>query len=184
MSEPGSLWSRQDGRRQQDEHRHETIKAIRRGDTAWALRNIAGPDAAIDYLQAMQGAATASEPGDGQGEPGELRWPHRVVTTIEQLLANVASTPAAIALRVTRIDGDGDAVVEAQTDWVGGPPAVAIALGAGLTATDRQVPCPCDADRRDRHRHRDTAASCRGGRRYRPAGGRMNAISPRRIRAT
>ncbi len=129
MSEPGSLWSRQDGRRQQDEHRHETMRAIRRGDTAWALRNIAGPDAAIDYLQAMQGAATASEPGDDPDEPGELRWPYRVVTTIDQLLANVASTPAAIALRVARIDGDGDAVVEAQTDWVGGTPAVAIALG-------------------------------------------------------
>ena len=132
MSEPGGLWRRQDGLRRQDEHRHETMKAIWSGDTAWALRYIAGPDAAIDHLQATSDAGTTWEPDDTSSELGEPQFPHRFVTTIDELLGNVASTPSAIALRATRIDTDGDAVVEAQGDWVAGPPVVAGLLG--LTA--------------------------------------------------
>src|SRR5688500_11018896 len=52
MTEPGALWRWHDRVRRQDEQRHETMKAIRRDDPAWALRHIAGPDAALDYLQA------------------------------------------------------------------------------------------------------------------------------------
>lgn len=116
-------------RRLQDEHRHETMKAIRTDDPVWALRLIAGPGAAIDYVQATHGVGATSEPDDTDSERGELRFPHRLVTTIDQLLTNVASTPDALALRATRIDRDGDAVVEALPDWVGGPPAVAQVLG-------------------------------------------------------
>ena len=129
MSEPGDLWRRQDDLRQQDEQRHQTMRAIRRGDTAWALRHIAGPDAAIDYLQATQEAGTVWEPDGPDRESCEWQFPHRFVTTLDQLLANVASTPTTIALRAVGIDKDGDAVVEAQPDWVAGPPAVAGLLG-------------------------------------------------------
>jgi len=129
MSEPGDLGRRQDELLRQDEHRHRTMKAIRQGDTAWALRHIAGPGAAIDYLQVMQGGGTPWEPDDTPGEPGEPRVVHKFVATIDELLANVASTPAAVALRVTGIDKDGDAVVDVQPDWVAGPPAVAAVLG-------------------------------------------------------
>ena len=123
MSEPGD-------RRLQDEHRHETMKAIRRGDTAWALRYIAGPGAAIEYLRTTQGAGTTSEAdATTRSEPGELRFPYKSVTTIDQLLANVSLTPTADVLRVTGIDRDGDAVVEALTEWVAGPPVVAGVLG-------------------------------------------------------
>ncbi len=126
MSESGDLWSRQDGLRRQDEHRHETMKAIWTGDTPWALRHIAGPGAAIDHLQATSDTGTTWEPDDTYSEP---RFPHRFVTTIDELLDNVASMPSAVALRATRIDTDGDAVVEAQGDWVAGPPLVAGVLG-------------------------------------------------------
>ena len=129
MTEPGHLSRRQDRLRQQDEHRHDTMKAIRDGDTMWALRHIVGSDAAIEHSQAMVGAGPSWESADTYSEPGEPRFPHRFVTTMDQLLANVASTPGAASLRAVRIDNDGDAVVEAQTDWVAGPPAVAGLLG-------------------------------------------------------
>ena len=129
MTEPGALWRWHDMVRQQDEHRHETIKAIRRDDPTSALWHIAGPGAVIDYMQATHGAGTTSEPDGASSEPDELQFPHRVVTTIDELLANVSATPAAVALRVTGIDHVGDAVVEAVTDWVGGPTVVATFLG-------------------------------------------------------
>ena len=50
MSEPGDLWRRQDELRREQEDRHETMKAIGRGDTAWALRHI------------TTGARTVAEP--------------------------------------------------------------------------------------------------------------------------
>jgi hypothetical protein len=129
MGESGDVWRRQDGLRQKDEHRHETMKAIRTGDTAWALRHIAGPGAAIDHLQATSGAGTTWEPDDTSRGAREPQFPHRSVTTTDELLGNVAATPSAIALRATRIDNDGDLVVEAQSDWVAGPPVVASVLG-------------------------------------------------------
>jgi hypothetical protein len=129
MSEPGDFWRRQDDRRLHDEHRHQTMRAIRDGDTAWALRHIAGPDAAIDYLQATQEVGTTWEADEPDHESCEWQFPHRFVTTLDQLLANVASTPTIIALRAVGIDQDGDAVVEAQPDWVAGPPVVAGLLG-------------------------------------------------------
>jgi len=128
MSEPGDVSRRQDELRRQQEHRHETMKTIGNGDTAWALRCIAGPGAAIDYLQATEGAGNTWEPDDTHRAPAEPRFPHRFVTTLGELVANVASAPVAVALLVTAID-DGDAVVEAQPDWVAGPPAVARLLG-------------------------------------------------------
>ena len=130
MSHGGDLWNRQDALRRHDEHRHQTMKAIRDGDTTGAISEIAGPDAAIDYLCATQGTDSSTPPPDhtdaGIDEP---RWPHRSVTSIEELLANVASTPASVALCASRLDNDGDAVVEAKPDWVAGPPVVAGLLG-------------------------------------------------------
>jgi hypothetical protein len=129
VSEPGDVSRRQDELRRRDEHRHQTMQAIRRGDSAWALRHIAGLDAAIDHVQARHGGETTREPDVTDREPGKPRFPYRFVTTLDQLLANVASTAAAATLRVVGIDRDGDAVVEALTEWVAGPPAVAGLLG-------------------------------------------------------
>ncbi len=128
MSESGELWRRQDELRRQQEDRHEMMKAIGDGDTAWALRHIAGPGAAIDFLQMLQGAPTPSEPDDDR-DPAEPTLPYGSVTTMDELLANVSSTPTDVELRVTGVDRDGDAVVEALTEWVAGPPVVAAVLG-------------------------------------------------------
>jgi hypothetical protein len=70
-----------------------------------------GPDAAIDYLRAMErGTADDTLTVD----EGVAQWPpHSFVTTIDELLANVMSTPDGHVLRAERIDNDGDAVVTA-----------------------------------------------------------------------
>jgi hypothetical protein len=130
MSDVGDRWHRQDALRRHDEHRQRTMKATRRGDTTWALEEIVGPDAAIDYLRAVDGTgSTTPQPQHADVSIGESRWPHTFVTTIDELLANVAATPAGVALRASRVDNDADVVVEAGTDWVAGPPVVAGVLG-------------------------------------------------------
>ena len=172
MSEPGGLWRRQDGLRRQDEHRHETMEAIWSGDTAWALRYIAGPDAAIDHLQAMSDAGTTWEPDDTSSELGEPHFPHRVVTTIDELLGNVASTPSAIALRCDahrhrrRCRGRSTGRLGG---WTAGGGRCA---GSDCATSDRQLLGRRGLARRDRDRRRNAAPRRRTGDRHRaPRGG-------------
>ena len=88
---------------------------MRRGNTAWALNSIVGPDAAIDYLEAMQRPTSAETVADDDESEGQ--WPpHSFVTSIEELLANVMSAPSGLVLRAERIDNDGDAVVVATSE--------------------------------------------------------------------
>jgi hypothetical protein len=105
------------------------MKAIRSGDAAWALREIAGPGAAFDHLRATEASGTGSDPDAVWSGPTDVRFPHRSVTTIDELVANVSATPRAVSLRVAGVEPDGDVVIEAVTAWVAGPPVVATMLG-------------------------------------------------------
>jgi hypothetical protein len=106
---------RENEARQRDENHRRAIEEMRRGNTAWALNYMVGPDAAIDYLQAMQRpSADDAVPDDSASEP---QWPpYSFVTTVEELLANVASAPGGVGLHAERLDNDGDAVVVATRE--------------------------------------------------------------------
>lgn len=111
-------WEREDREyeaRQRDENHRRAMEEMRRGNTAWALNSMIGPDAAINYLEAMQ-RPTSGEPV-ADGDPIEVGWPpHSFVMTLEELLANVVSAPGGLLLRADRIDNDGDAVIVATRE--------------------------------------------------------------------
>jgi hypothetical protein len=111
-------WEREDREyeaRQREENHRRAVEEMRRGNTAWALNYMVGPDAAIGYLEAMQ-RPTSDEPVAAD-DTGEARWPpYSFVTTVDELLANVMSAPRGLVLRAERIDADGDAVVVATSE--------------------------------------------------------------------
>jgi hypothetical protein len=136
-------WEREDREydaRQRDENHRRSIEEMRRGNTAWALNYMVGPDAAINYLNTMS-RASHDDTDDTSGveerdSPAtEPSWPlHTFVTTTDELLANVATTPFGVTLRAARIDADGDGVVEAVRATF--PGMEALWKAAGLTEPD------------------------------------------------
>ena len=111
-------WEREDREhetRQREENHRRAMEEMRRGNTAWALNYMVGPDAAIDYLQAMQRPSADGAVADDSAE--EPQWPpHSFVTTVDELLANVMSAPSGLVLHAERLDNDGDAVVVATSE--------------------------------------------------------------------
>ena len=126
-------WEREDREveiRQREEDHRRAMEAMRQGNTAWALSSIVGPDAAINYLRAMQAPSddVVETTDEHDAEPA---WPpHVFVTSVEQLVANVASAPAGCALHAVRIDRDGDALVEAR--WQPSSSVLDFATRSGL----------------------------------------------------
>ncbi len=114
-------WEREDREyeaRQREENQRRAMEEMRRGNTAWALNYMVGPDAAIGYLEAMQqpyrDEPEADAASDDEAEPS---WPpYSFVTTTAELLVNVSSAPSDVSLHAVRIDNDGDALVEARRE--------------------------------------------------------------------
>jgi hypothetical protein len=136
-------WEREDREheaRQREANHRRAIEEMRRGNTAWALNYMIGPDAAINYLNTMSQARDddtddASDVEERDSPATEPSWPpHTFVTTTDELLANVATTPFGITLRAARIDADGDGVVEAVRTIY--PGMAALWRAAGLTEPD------------------------------------------------
>ncbi|HEY5854534.1 MAG TPA: hypothetical protein VIW24_10925 [Aldersonia sp.] len=103
--------SREDRRR--SEEITEAWQALRRGDTAWAIRNVAGPDAGLTYLRAMEnpdvGYEAANEPAE-ESPP----WPkHDIVDTLAELVENVETAPPHATFDLRPPDSGGDVRVRA-----------------------------------------------------------------------
>lgn len=90
-------------RRRREEERTHAYEAMRRGDTSEALRNLVGPEAAIDYL---------SRTSELAGSSGGERVPHAFVDDLAGLAVNVAAPPAGTSFVASRLDSEGDAVVD------------------------------------------------------------------------
>lgn len=98
--------------RQRTEEIQEAWRSLRRGNTAWALRNLAGPDAAISYLNAMERSGAGSEPASAPAD--EPAWPkHAFVQTLAELVENVGGAPRRVQFAVEPPDSDGDVLVRA-----------------------------------------------------------------------
>lgn len=124
---------RRHDRLRDEQHRADEVReawrGLREGNTAWALRNMVGPDAALNYLNAMGDArAGAGEPagdmaGESAGEPRDVplgergrdaAWPkHTFVRTLAELVENVEAAPVSVQFDVHPPDGDGDVLVRA-----------------------------------------------------------------------
>lgn len=84
--------------RRREERHADGWRALRDGNTVEALRNIAGPDAALGYLRATG--------GDGHDS---RRWTqHAFVTELSELIDNVEQAPAAATFDVGQPDFEGD----------------------------------------------------------------------------
>jgi hypothetical protein len=112
-------WEREDREyeeRQREENQRRAFEEMRRGDTASALNHMVGPDAAIDYLNALAASRT-DDIGTARSGDARPTWPpHVFVTSIDELIGNVASAPTDVAFSAERIDDDGDALIEAMRE--------------------------------------------------------------------
>ena len=127
---------RADEIRVRDENHRRAMEEMRRGNTAWALNLTVGPDAAINYLEAMQRSTSDGSSPDEEStvdEPtADASWPpHTFVTTRDQLLENIETAPFATRFEASRIDDDGDAVVNAVAafSFPGLPEGTGLLLG-------------------------------------------------------
>lgn len=104
-------WDQSRDERRRGEEVQEGWRSLRRGDTAWALRNLAGPDAALDYLRMTEGSAASHEPEPGPAKKAD--WPkHAFVETVTELVENLESVPA-VEFEIGSPDQDGDVLVRA-----------------------------------------------------------------------
>jgi hypothetical protein len=108
-------WDRRDDDRRWDDARYdrdlarrdeaeagaEGRRALRRGDTAWAINAIAGPDLALSYLDGVS-------PGFAPGEAGPGSWPeYQFPDDVGQFRANVDQlVEQGIIMLLCRIDGN------------------------------------------------------------------------------
>jgi hypothetical protein len=90
-------------------------RALAGGDTAEAIREFAGPDAAMSYLESRADESDSMELDDEHEEPGGGWPPHGIARDLNGMLANLESLPHRATVR-TRHDQDGDLVVEASVD--------------------------------------------------------------------
>lgn len=131
---------RRDEERRRAEEVADAWRDLRRGDTAWALRGLAGPDAAIAYLRGTAGAPDPDPPAPG---PEPLDWPHPLVDTVAELVANVAALPAGVRLEPGRPDRDGDVPVRAYAP----EPFAGTAVGSLWTSLRGGIPVHRDLGR-------------------------------------
>jgi hypothetical protein len=97
---------------ERSEQAQEARRDLRKGHTAWALRNLLGPEAAIEYLRWTEGSGTTEElvtpPSEEAGD-----WPkHGFVRTLAELVENVVTAPQ-VEFEVNEPDKDGDVLVRA-----------------------------------------------------------------------
>ena len=89
-------------------------RAVRDGDTAGALRNFAGTDAAVSYLRATHSERQSHE-------TSQLWTKYVFVTELHELIENVEEAPTAVTFDIGKPDQDGDIVVGAavgtRTEW-------------------------------------------------------------------
>lgn len=93
-------------RRREREHA-DGWRAVRDGDTAEALRNFVGPEAAISYLR-------ATEHRQPSRETRRLWVRHIFVTELAELVENVEAAPGTATFNVGKPDREGDIVVHVK----------------------------------------------------------------------
>ncbi|HEY3261499.1 MAG TPA: hypothetical protein VGJ95_14735 [Pseudonocardiaceae bacterium] len=114
LRDEDSRQDRTDDQQRRSEEIQQAWDDLRRGNTAWALRGLAGPDAALGYLRAMESPADPGEPVTAPTVRAD--WPkYKTVETLAQLLENVDAAAPEVQFEIRPPDKDGDVLVRALT---------------------------------------------------------------------